>query len=56
MGIEDADPAAVGELEAVQVGEVRAPEGQIDRLCQLTDGVRRADDEDAARRRLEVMP
>jgi Transposase DDE domain len=54
LGVEDADPAPIGELEAVQVGEVPAGEGQVDRLRQVTEGVRRADDDDAARRRLEV--
>lgn len=36
------------------MGEVPAGEGNIDRLCEVAKGVGRADDEDAAWRRLEV--
>ena len=48
------DPAAVGQLELVQVGQVPAGELGVDRLRQLLKRVAWTDDEDPARTRVAL--
>jgi hypothetical protein len=52
IGVEDADPAAVGELETVQVSEIPAREAGVYGLGQIAESVSRVDDKDPTGERL----
>jgi hypothetical protein len=56
FGVEDADTAPVGKLEAVQMGQIPARKAGVDGLGEVTEGVPWADNEDAAWRGLAVNP
>jgi hypothetical protein len=50
----EADAPPAGKLEFVQVREISAGKGSIDRLGELLERVARTDDENAARRRVAL--
>lgn len=54
LGVEDADPAAVGAPEAVQMGEIPADKSQIDCLGEVGNGVGGAEMNIRPQCRLEV--
>jgi hypothetical protein len=54
IGVNEADPPAVGKLELVQMRQIPAREGRVDRVGQPQERVRRPDDEDPPRRRREL--
>jgi hypothetical protein len=56
--VHEPDPTATGELELMQVRQIPSREPLVDHTRQPPEGVRRPDDEDPARRRLQprAMP
>jgi len=52
--VRKADPAPVDQLKLVQMRQIPARKGRVDRLRKLLEGMRRAHDHDPPRRRIEI--